>query len=155
MVTDVSTIPGAVLNSNHFLSKVTLKVRAANHKRQPKARRPIRRPEAEQKSDFNDAFKFPLPQATPESSGQSNPAGTETKLDPTQPNPQQDIDSLQDRFQDAVLKAMEHSTPTQGQRPKHFWIFNQTWQLIEQCSEARKKQDTSLCPVLSQRHSAS
>ena len=71
--------------------------------------------------------------------GEATPAGTAPSRNT---NPQQSIDEHWKMFKDSVLQSLELCIPAEDHKPNHPWISQQTWQPIEQRTEAKRQQST-------------
>ena len=130
--------------SNHFLTRVTLNLHTARHKCNPPAPKPSRRPEPTDIAAFNQRFTevHPVQQAFQEPSGPSSDATCQEESGASQVSAQQQsIDERWQQFRNTALQSMEHCIPSQDHRPKPPWISQQTWELIERRTAARKRRD--------------
>ena len=132
---DIHTITGAALNSNHYLVKVDLQVRTKESKRTPPKPRHTRTPTTEQKQQYNTHIQKQLDPA----SSTDDYSHSSSQL-PLQPTPHSQWNILQHAAQDAIS---EH-IPTTTSSPKHPWITQATWKLIQQRSDARLSQRLEL-----------
>ena len=135
IIHDIHTITGAALNSNHYLVKVDLQVRTKESKRTPPKPRHTRTPTTEQKQQYNTHIQKQL-DPTSSTDDYSHSSG---QL-PLQPTPHSQWNILQHAAQDAIS---EH-IPTTTSSPKHPWITQATWKLIQQRSDARLSQRLEL-----------
>ena len=135
IIHDIHTITGAALNSNHYLVKVDLQVRTKESKRTPPKPRHTRTPTTEQKQQYNTHIQKQLDPT----SSTDDYSHSSSQL-PLQPTPHSQWNILQHAAQDAIS---EH-IPTTTSSPKHPWITQATWKLIQQRSDARLSQRLEL-----------
>ncbi|CAE7032094.1 pol [Symbiodinium natans] len=131
IIHDIHTLPGAALNSNHYLVKVELQLRTKEAKRTPPKPRHSRTPTAAQRQAYNNHIKQNLDAITPTTDYSQPPPQL-----PLQSQPHEQWQSLQA----ATKEAISDHIPTTASFPKHPWISQATWQLIQQRSAARLAQ---------------
>ena len=131
IIHDVHTLPGVSLNSNHYLVKVELQLRTKETKRTPPKPRHTRTPTAEQKQSFNHHINQHMDATTATTDYSQQPP--QLSLEP-QPHEQWQ------KLQAAAKEAINDHIPTTTSFPKHPWITQATWQLIQQRSAARLSQ---------------
>ena len=127
IIHDVHTLPGTALNSNHYLVKVEMQLRTKETKRTPPKPRHTRTPTAEQSkattSTSNNTWTLPLPPSTTHSSPHSF-----------------HLSHSHTSNGRAATAAISDHIPTTTSFPKHPWITQATWQLLQQRSAARLSQ---------------
>ena len=128
IIHNVHTIPGAALNSNHFLVKVDLLLKTKEAKRTPPKPRHSRQPDFTQLQNFNKHIQQHELHNIP-TTDYSQP----TSHLPLQP----ETHTLWKQLQEATKLAITDNIPTTTSIPKHPWITRQTWDLIQQRSAAR------------------
>ncbi|CAE7374522.1 jockey\pol [Symbiodinium natans] len=131
IIHDIHTLPGAALNSNHYLVKVELQLRTKEAKRTAPKPRHTRTPTAAQRQAYNNHIKQNLDAITPTTDYSQPPPQL-----PLQSQPHEQWQSLQA----ATKEAISDHIPTTASFPKHPWISQATWQLIQQRSAARLAQ---------------
>ena len=117
IIHDVHTLPGAALNSNHYLVKVELQLRTKETNRTPPKPRHTRTPAAEQKQSYNLHIKQHTDAAA-------------TTSDYSQHLPQLPLEpQLREQWQQlqtAATSAISEHIPTTTSFPKHPWITQAT-----------------------------
>ena len=134
VIHDVHTLPGAALNSNHYLVKVELQLRTKETKRTPPKPRHTRTPTTEQKQSYNLHVKQHMDTIT--HSATTTDFSQQPPQLPLEPQPHEHWQQLQT----TVAAAISDHIPTTTSFPKHPWITQATWQLIQQRSAARLSQ---------------
>ena len=134
VIHDVHTLPGAALNSNHYLVKVELQLRTKETKRTPPKPRRTRTPPTEQKQSYNLHVKQHMDTIT--HSATTTDFSQQPPQLPLEPQPHEHWQQLQT----TVAAAISDHIPTTTSFPKHPWITQATWQLIQQRSAARLSQ---------------
>ncbi|CAE7610120.1 Pol, partial [Symbiodinium sp. CCMP2456] len=131
IIHNVHTIPGAALNSNHFLVKVDLLLKTKEAKRTPPKPRHSRQPDPAQIQSFNKHIH--------QQELHNIPATDSSHPTPHLPL-QAQAHTLWEQLQEATKKAIAENIPTTTSVPKHPRISQQTWDLIQQRSTARASQ---------------
>ena len=131
IVHNIHTIPGAALNSNHFLVTVDLLLKAKEAKRTPPKPRHTRQPTTSQIQAFHEHIHRQELQQTIDTDYSQTPSHL-----PLQSQPHQ----LWQELQQATAQAITDNIPTTDSVPKHPWISQGTWALIQQRSAARASQ---------------
>ncbi|CAE7260206.1 Pol [Symbiodinium natans] len=134
LIHDVDTAPEAALNSNHFLVKITFKVRTKASQRKPAKPRRVRNPTQEQIACFNAHLTEAL-----HNHSQATTDTPDTRHQPPLPLIHTPTE-LWAPFRQAAAAALESCIPEEPPRQKHPWITDATWTLIQQRAEARSSQ---------------
>ena len=159
IITDVSTVPGAALNSNQYLVKVSMTLRSKKERREKPKPKKTRRPTEGEKALYNRSVSSKLShqltnlllntrqdkQAANSSSSSRSQPGSQTDTasthsSTTKPSPPC-LNTHWQTIRDAVTQSFEDTITEETKARKQPWISNTTWDLIQQRIHARETGD--------------